>query len=211
MSLVVIAAKAKPDKRCILKSVSRVAVPLVSVRLAGRSKLEPSVILSVIAPENGQELSGVNRQQLFPVSQRQVVSAVALREEALRIELNIVCARSFDGYVPSLQRLRVVGRFHNDHPRRAVRDGNVVDAELVLPVFEDPSVLVAAHVLRGIEKDVALVLAEFASGVFLRTPPMEGGRVASFEVDGVGRIAVVDRCPETLLVAGVRGRERGGT
>ena len=201
----------KPNRaKCVYRNEYHGSSPLVSVRLAGRSKLEPSVVHRVIAPENGQELSGVNRQQFFPFSQSQVISTVPLREEALRIELNIVSA-AISGLVFALQRLRVVGRFNNDHPRRAVRDGNVVDAELVFPVFEEPSFLVAAHVLRGIEKDVALVLAELALGVFLWTPPMEVGRVASFEVDGVGGVTVVDRGPETLLVAGVRRRERGGT
>ena len=198
----------KPNRaKCVYRNEYHGSSPLVSVRLAGRSKLEPSVVHRVIAPENGQELSGVNRQQFFPFSQSQVISTVPLREEALRIELNIVSA-AISGLAFALQRLRVVGRFHNDHPRRAVRDGNVVDAELVFPVFEEPSLLVA-HVLRGIEKDVALVLAELALGVFLWTPPMEVGRVASFEVDGVGGVTVVDGGPETLLVAGVRRRERG--
>ena len=72
----------------------------------------------------------------------------------------------------------------------------------MFPVFQDSPVFVAAHVLGRVEKDATLVLcvAELALGVFRGTPSIEVSHVATFEVDGVGRVTVVDSCPEALLV-----------
>ena len=87
-----------------------------------------------------------------------------------------------------MERLRPIGRFHCDDPSGAVGDRDVVDAELLLPVFEESPhpVLVAAHVVRGVEEDVVRIVAETTLGMFAGAPAIEIGDVATFEMDTVG-------------------------